>query len=288
MGGQVIEDGFQAAVFQVDVPADIVVGVAVAGLILEHLGAVQELDPQVLAHGEQGHVEVVDLALLHVGVVGVVPGHRRDGVDDDVGVGVSRLDGLDKGGVVADEGLHVHVVVVGAEHDDHPAGLHHGHRLGDGVAAVVALKGDDLVVEGGLDAGALLGAELLEADQAVVVVPHGVGVTQKEGVGQIGLAGVLGLGQDGPRSLVDLVVVGQVALVDGDHRAGRGRGPPFAADQRPGDAGRDQDGQRADAADQGGLLLGGRHGRIVGLSVSIHDCSLPHFAAGAPSRRSAS
>ena len=146
-----------------DVPVDIIIAQSkTAGGILEHLGAVEELDPQVLAHGQQGHVEVVDLFLGGGGVVGVILGHRRDGVDNDVGVGIAGLDLLDQLGVIADEGLDLHPVVVGAQGDDHPAGLHHGHRLRHGITLIGALEGDQLLRNGALDADALLGAELLQ------------------------------------------------------------------------------------------------------------------------------
>ncbi len=55
-------------------------------------------------------MKVVDLGLIHVGVVGVVSRDRRHRVDDDVGVGVALLDGLDEGRVVGDEVRDFHPV----------------------------------------------------------------------------------------------------------------------------------------------------------------------------------
>ena len=107
-----------------DVAALVIVGVAVAGGILEGFGRVEELQAHFLTHGQQCHIEVVDPGLVHVGIVGVVGRHRRHRVDDDVGVGVAGLDGLHQLLVIADEILHGHASVVGAQHDDHAAGLH--------------------------------------------------------------------------------------------------------------------------------------------------------------------
>ena len=68
-------------------------------------------------------------------------------------------------GVVLDELVHAHAGIVGAQHDDHAAGLHFGHGLRDGVGVAVLFKGNDALVQGGMGANALLGAELLQADQ---------------------------------------------------------------------------------------------------------------------------
>ena len=261
VGGEIVQHRLEAAALEVDVPADIVVIQPKAGGgVLEDLGAVQELDPQVLAHGQQGHVEVVDLFLGGGGVVGVILGHRRDGVDNDVGVGIAGLDLLDQLGVIADEGLDLHPVVVGAQGDDHPAGLHHCHRLGHGVPLVGPPEGDQRLRKGRLDADALLGAELLQGDQAVVVQPHGVGVPQEQGVAEVGLAGVGRLGQKRGGLGVHLVVGGQVIrLFHLGHAAGR-RAAALGGQQHIGDAGRDQDRQGTDGADKHRLLLDRRHG----------------------------
>ncbi len=63
---------------------------------------------------------------------------------------------------MGDEVRDFHPGVVGAEGHDHTAGLHHGHRLRDGVMVGILLKGNDALVERYLGADALFGAELLQ------------------------------------------------------------------------------------------------------------------------------
>ena len=65
--------------------------------------------------------------------------------------------------VIADEILHGNAGVVGAQHDDHTAGLHLGHSFRDGVAAAVLFKGNDALGQGRVGANALFCAELLQA-----------------------------------------------------------------------------------------------------------------------------
>ena len=161
MGAQIAQHGLQAHGLQVDIAGLVVILAAIAVGILQRFGAVEELQAHLLAHGQQGHVEVVDLGLVHVGVVCVVCRHRRHRVHDDVGVGVAFLNGLHQRGVVLDELVHAHAGIIGAQHDDHAAGLHFGHSLRDGVGAAVLFKGNDALVQGGMGANALLGAELL-------------------------------------------------------------------------------------------------------------------------------
>ena len=258
VGAQIVQQHLQAGGLEVDVAGLVIIGVAVAGGVLEHFGGVQELHPQLFAHGEQRHVEVIDPGLIHVGVVGVVLRHRRHRVHDDVGVGVAGLDGLHQRGVIADEVLGAHAVVVGAQHDDHPAGLHFGHRLRHGVKGVVLFKGHDAVVQGNTGADALLGAELLQGDQAVGVQAHRVGVAEKERLVLISVSRIGGLGQQGAGSLIDLVMVGQIAVIR--HRAVRGRRVHrvfSAAEQIQGDPDGKQRGQCTHDAHQHGLLLQG-------------------------------
>ncbi len=88
-----------------DVAALVVIVVAVAVGVLQRFGRVEELDAQLLAHGQQRHIEVVDPGLVHVGVVGVVGRDRRHRVDDDIGIGIAGLNGLYQRGVVADKVL---------------------------------------------------------------------------------------------------------------------------------------------------------------------------------------
>jgi hypothetical protein len=89
MGAQVAQQCLGG--LQVDVPALIVVLTAIAVGILQHLGRIEELQAHLLTHGQQRHVEVVDLGLIHIGIVCVVCRHRRHRVHDDVGIGVAFL-----------------------------------------------------------------------------------------------------------------------------------------------------------------------------------------------------
>ena len=187
MGAQIAQCCLEARTLQVDVAVCVVVRLAVAILPLEDLGGVQKLEAQLLAQIEQCHVHIVDLGLIHVRVGRVIRRDGRDGVDDDIGIGIAGLDGLDQSGIIRDKVGHFHAVVVGAEGDDHAAGLHHGDGLGNGIGIAVLLKGDDALIQGYLRADALLGAELLQGDQAVVVQAHRVGVADEEGLVLVGL-----------------------------------------------------------------------------------------------------
>ena len=219
MGAQILQQHLQACGLEVDVPALVIIHIAVAVGVLERLGRVEELDAQLLAHGQQCHVEIINAGLVHVGVVGVVGRNRRHRVDDDIGIGIAGLNGLYQRGVVADKVLSVHAVVVGAQHDDHPAGLHFCHRLRDGVAVIVPLEGDDALVQGGAGANALFRAELLQRDQAVSVQTHRVGIADKKGLFLIGITSISSPGEQCAGGLVDLVVVGDILL---PFRGGRG------------------------------------------------------------------
>ena len=202
-----------------DIPALVVIDIAVAVGVLQCLSRVEELDAQLLAHGQQRHVEIINTGLVHVGVVGVVGRDRRHRVDDDIGIGIAGLNGLHQRGVVADKVLGAHAVVVGAQHNDHPAGLHFGHRLRNGVAVIVPLKGNDALVQGGTGANAFLGAELLQRDQTVGVQTHRVGIADKKGLLLIGVTSISSPGEQRAGGLVDLVVVGDILL---PFRGGRG------------------------------------------------------------------
>ena len=202
-----------------DVPALIVIHIAVAVGVLERLGRVEELDAQLLAHGQQRHVEIINTGLVHVGVVGVVRRDRRHRVDDDISIGIAGLNGLYQRGVVADKVLGIHAVIVGAQHDDHPAGFHFCHCLCDGVAVIVPLKSDDAFVQGGTGTNAFFGTELLQRDQTVGVQTHCVGIADKKGLLLIGVTSISSPGEQCAGSLVDLVVVGDILL---PFRSGRG------------------------------------------------------------------
>ena len=266
-----------------DVAAGVVVRDAVAVAALEGFGGVEEADAQLLAEIQKGHVEVVDLGLVHVGVVGVVDRDRRHRVDDDVGVGVALLDGLDEGRVVGDEVRDFHPGVVGAEGHDHTARLHHGHRLRDGVVVGVLLKGNDALVERDLGADALFGAELLQGDEAVVIEADGVGIAQKEGVVQIVRTGVGGLRQQGGGGVVDLVMARQVFAGGGvchGLRDGGGRLLAALFEKGGGDAEGQQHRQHAEDADQNGPMLHGSHGFVLLLSFLTHRFNPSRFRNG--------
>ena len=283
VGAEIVQHCLEAGALEVDVAAGVVVRDAVAVAALEGLGGVEEADAQLLAQIQKGHVEVVDLGLVHVGVVGVVSRDRRHRVDDDVGVGVALLDGLDEGRVVGDEVRDFHPGVVGAEGHDHTARLHHGHRLRDGVVVGVLLKGNDALVERDLGADALFGAELLQGDEAVVIEADGVGVAQKEGVVQIVRAGVGGLRQQSSGGVVDLVVARQVFAGGGvchGLRDGGGRLLAALFEEGGGDAEGQQHRQHAEDADQNGPMLHGSHGFVLLLSFLTHRFSPSRFRNG--------
>ena len=284
VGAEIVQHCLEAGALEVDVAAGVVVRDAVAVAALEGLGGVEEADAQLLAQIQKGHVEVVDLGLVHVGVVGVVSRDRRHRVDDDVGVGVALLDGLDEGRVVGDEVRDFHPGVVGAEGHDHTAGLHHGHRLRDGVMVGILLKGNDALVERDLGADALFGAELLQGDEAVVIEADGVGIAQKKGVVQIVRAGVGGLRQQSGGGVVDLVVARQVFAGGSGSlcrlRDGGGRLLAALFEKGGGDAEGQQHRQHAEDADQNGPMLHGSHGFVLLLSFLTHRFSPSRFRNG--------
>ena len=219
VGAQILQQHLQACGLEVDIPALVVIHIAVAVGVLECLSRVEELDVQLLAHGQQCHIEIVNAGLVHVGVVGVVGRDRRHRVDDDIGIGIAGLNGLHQRSVVADKVLGIHAVVVGAQHDDHPAGLHFCHCLRNGVAVIVPLEGNDALVQGGTGANALFCAELLQRDQTVGVQTHRVGIADKKGLLLIGVTSISSPGEQCAGGLVDLVVVGDILL---PFRGGRG------------------------------------------------------------------
>ena len=283
VGAEIVQHCLEAGALEVDVAAGVVVRDAVAVAALEGLGGVEEADAQLLAHLQKGHVEVVNFGLIHVGVVGVVDRDRRHRVDDDVGVRVALLDGLNEGRVVGDEVSDFHAGVVGAEGHDHPAGLHLSHRLRDGVVVGVLLKGNDALAERGLSADALFGAELLQGDEAVVVEADSVGIAQKEGVVQIVRASVGGLRQQSGGGVVDLVVARQVFAGGGVCHGLRDGGSRLLAalfEKGGGDAEGQQHRQHAEDADQNGPMLHGSHGFVLLLSFSTHRFNPSRFRNG--------
>ena len=282
VGAEIVQHCLEAGALEVDVAAGVVVRDAVAVAALEGLGGVEEADAQLLAEIQKGHVEVVDLGLVHVGVVGVVDRDRRHRVDDDVGIGIALLDGLDEGRVVGDEVRDFHPGVVGAEGHDHTAGLHHGHCLRDGVVVRILLKGNDALVERDLGADALFGAELLQGDEAVVIEADGVGVAQKKGVVQIVRAGVGGLRQQSGGGVVDLVVARQVFAGGSGSlcRLRDGGGRLLLFEEGGGDAEGQQHRQHAEDADQNGPMLHGSHGFVLLLSFLTHRFSPSRFRNG--------
>ena len=219
VGAQILQQHLQTCGLEVDISALVVIDIAVTVGVLQCLGSVKEFDAQLLAHSQQRHIEIIDAGLVHVGVVGVVGRDRRHRVDDDIGIGIAGLNGLHQCGVVADKILGAHAVVVGAQHDDHPAGLHFCHRLRDGVAVIVPLEGNDALVQGGTGTNAFLGAELLQRDQTIRVQTYRIGIADKKGLLLIGIAGIGGLGEQRAGGLVDLVVIGDILL---PFRGGRG------------------------------------------------------------------
>ena len=282
MGAGVLHDGSQRILFQVDVAGQEVLRLAVAVVAHQHIVDIQELIAVVNTHLGQRIVELVDLLHAHVGIAGVIFGDGGHGGDDDVGVGIGRLDGLQRGAIVGGEvrGAHGAVGVVGAHHHDDAAGLHLGQRIGDGIAVVVALEIDGLVGGEALDAQALHGNHLIQLQQAVLVVAVGVGVAHKDGLVDVGLAGVFGLAQH---------CVAVLAGVKADRHDLAGAGGSLAAAARIGlaaagfghDDAHHHDGddqhKSADAQHDGCLLLlwGERRRAATGLaSVLRHSIAL--------------
>ncbi len=152
-----------------------------------------------MAHLHDGLVELVHLGLGQR-LVGVLLAQRRDGVDDDIHTGVGRLDRLNARLIILNKfgGGEVGVQVVGAEGQDDPAGLHQSHRLRHGHIAAVAAEFD------AGKAGQGPGRHAHRTDGVIVaaIVEHavhagGVAVSQEEGVIDIFLPRIVGLGQDG-------------------------------------------------------------------------------------------
>ena len=274
VGPQIAQQDLESGRLQVDVPALIIVGIAVAVAVLQRLGGVQELQPHLLTHGKQRHVEVVDLGLVHVGVVGVLRRHRGHRVDDDIRVGIAGLDRLHKGRIVGDKICHLHAGIVGAQHDHHPAGLHFCHCLSDGVAVVVPLEGHDTLVEGSMGADALLGAKLLQRDKTVGVETHRVGVADEQGLGLVLFSGVCRGCQQSGRGLVDLIMIRDIVLslhlggaVRDLHRTGDALAP---ADKGHSNADGQQQRKGTHKAYQHCLLLHGRQRLLFRLCILFH------------------
>ena len=277
VGAQIAQRSLETSALEVDITIRVVIRLAVAIFSFENLSRIQKFDPQLFTHVEQRHVKIIDLGLIHVGVIGVILRDRRHRVHDDIGVGVSLLNGLHQRGIIADKISHLHAGVVGAKGHHDTAGLHFCHRLCDGVVGGVILKGDDSFVQGHLGANALLGAELLQGDQTVVIQTHGVGVSQKQGAVQIFRARIRCFSQQSTGGVIDLIVIGKICAftVPGGVRrhgvcgcAGRFRLSPF--EQGQGDAYGQQSRQCADHTDQNGLPLQRCHRLFVRLILMIH------------------
>ena len=280
MGAQVSQRRFQACTLEVDVTVGVVIRVPIAVLALECLSRVEELEAQLLAHVQQCHVEVVDLGLIHVGVGRMILRDGRHGVDNDVRIRISRLNGLHQRGVVADEILHLHAGIVGAKGHHHAAGLHLSHGLCNGIVVVIALKGHDALVQGHLRADALPGAELLQGDEAVVVEADRIGIAQEEGAVLILAACISRFGQQGAGRVVDLIMACQIPVrlgrvyrlrLRGRRLIGRGRFSPL--EERRGNSCCQQGRQHTDHADQNRLLLHRGHRAFFRLCISTHVLS---------------
>ena len=124
MGAQIVQRSLETGALEVDITIRVVIQLAVAIFSLENLCRIQKSDPQLFTHVEQRHVKIIDLGLIHVGVIGVILRDRRHRVHDDISVGVSLLNGLHQRGIVADKISHLHAGVVGAKGHHNTAGLH--------------------------------------------------------------------------------------------------------------------------------------------------------------------
>ena len=112
------------------------------GCIPQHLSAVQKVPSVLLAHRQDCRIVGVHLRHVQFGVfpLGV---QRRNGTDNDIRIGPGRLDGFDYLGIRFDKfgGIGGGASqIVGAEADDDPPRLEHGHRVRNGVHLLVAAE----------------------------------------------------------------------------------------------------------------------------------------------------
>ena len=281
VGAQIAQRSLETSALEVDITVRVVIRLAVAIFSFEDLSRIQKFDPQLFAHVEQRHIKIIDFGLIHVGVIGVILRDRRHRVHDDIGVGVSLLNGLHQRGIVTDKISHLHAGVVGAKGHHDAAGLHFCHGLRDGVAVIVPLKGNDALVQGGTGANAFLGAELLQRDQTVGVQTHRVGIANKKGLLLIGVTSISSPGEQCAGSLVNLVVVGDILLPFRSGRRGNnGRIPRLLRralaplEHGKGDADGQQRRQCAHDAHQHRLLLHRGQRLVLLLIIASHILSI--------------
>src|SRR5699024_6389646 len=132
VGGDVVQHRLGAG-FAEAVGGDIA-GIGIAGAVLEDLGGVEQLVAVLIAGHRQLLVDLVDEGLAGGGVVRGF-GHRGQRADDEVTVGVGGVQRFEHVAEVHQETVGGGPVgeIVAAQQDDHPAGLHLGQGLGDGV-----------------------------------------------------------------------------------------------------------------------------------------------------------
>ena len=289
MGAHILKKGGDRRFGQVHPIRQGIVLFGPAGVrVFQHLGAVQKLKAVFLAHFGQGGVVGVHLHHVQVLVFALFV-QRRDGVDDDVGVGPGLPDGFQPFQVGLDKAVRVGGLagqVVGAKADDDALGLEHGHRVGDGVHLAVAHKllafqgGDgprahadhaDVVGQRGKGLAGLVG---------VHHVAGGVGVADEQRLVHVAAAGVGGLGQDGAGLGNDGLGFGRGAGVGvgglgggslgcgGFRRFAAGGILPLAAGQQQ-TAGQRQGGQ---AAGQAGRSDKGHGGWTSLQKIGIQNC----------------
>ena len=83
VGAQIAQRSLETGAFEVDITVRVVIRLAVAIFSLEDLRRIQKSDPQLFTHVEQCHIKIIDLGLIHVGVIGVILRDRRHRVHDE-------------------------------------------------------------------------------------------------------------------------------------------------------------------------------------------------------------
>lgn len=69
VGAQIVQRGLETGALEVDITIRVVIRLTVAIFSFEDLSRIQKFDPQLFTHVEQCHIKIIDLGLIHVGVI---------------------------------------------------------------------------------------------------------------------------------------------------------------------------------------------------------------------------